>query len=113
MGDTNIELAEHMHSEPQEKHEGELLQKDPEVQPEEKTPAPISKQEIKKAMKLKKQKEAEEKKKKYFTAEDRLSRLERYEALDRNHKLNKRFQGHANFKGPTRIFLVSGEFNHL
>jgi hypothetical protein len=37
---------------------------------------------------------------KFFSSEDKLSRMEKYEELDRNHPLNRAFQGDASFRGP-------------
>ena len=34
------------------------------------------------------------------SVEDKVSRLEKYEELDKNHPLNRPFQGSASFRGP-------------
>jgi RNase adaptor protein for sRNA GlmZ degradation len=46
--------------------------------------------------KLKKQKT----RKMFFSSADQFSRMERYEELDKNHPLNRKFQGDAQFRGP-------------
>jgi hypothetical protein len=38
--------------------------------------------------------------KRFFSGGDKLSRLEKYEELDRNHPLNRPFQGDPYFRGP-------------
>jgi hypothetical protein len=45
---------------------------------------------------LKKQKT----RKMFFSSSDQFSRMERYEELDKNHPLNRKFQGDAQFRGP-------------
>lgn len=101
MGDTSAGLLEHLDTETQLKI-SKLFTNETEEAPKEENPSPpVSKTEIKKALKLKKKTEQEDKKKSYFTSADKLSRLEKYEELDRNHRLNRKFQGSANFKGPS------------
>lgn len=39
--------------------------------------------------------------------EDKVSRLEQYAELDKNHPLNKPFQGKATFRGPVCTFTPS------
>lgn len=46
--------------------------------------------------KIKKQKT----RKMFFSSADQFSRMERYEELDKNHPLNRKFQGDAQFRGP-------------
>ena len=102
MTEASIQLIEPFDSKTQAKVDM-LFGKTPEAGPEHPESAvPLTKKEIKQAEVLKKKRDREEKKKNYFTSQDRLSRLERYEALDKNHKLNKKFQGDSNFKGPSR-----------
>ena len=42
---------------------------------------------------------------KLFARTDQLSRLEKYEELDKNHKENKFLQGDASFRGPKSITI--------
>lgn len=41
------------------------------------------------------------------SVEDKVSRLEKYEELDKNHPLNRPFQGSASFRGPVCMNFLS------
>lgn len=41
--------------------------------------------------------------KRYFTKEDQLSRIQKYEEADKKNKYFKPFQGDPSFRGPKRI----------
>jgi len=101
--DEHVDIGEHEEnhqiSEHPERPEDGLLDKQEETSAEPQQPQPTKKQ-LKKALELKRKKERDERRKKYFTAQDKLSRLEKYEDDDSKHKLNKVFQGKAEFKGP-------------
>jgi len=43
-----------------------------------------------------------ERRKKYFTKEDQLSRIQKYEENDKKNKYYKPFQGDQSFRGPKR-----------
>ncbi len=42
----------------------------------------------------------QERRKRYFTKEDQLSRIQKYEEKDKKNKYYKPFQGSENFRGP-------------
>jgi len=48
-----------------------------------------------------------ERRKKYFTKEDQLSRIQKYEENDKKNKYYKPFQGDQTFRGPKGIGEIS------
>lgn len=65
-----------------------------------------SKRHDKQTVKITKDLEKSDKRKKYFTKDDQLSRLQKYEEADKKNKYYKKFQGDPAFRGPKGTQLM-------